>query len=694
MRAPIAILTFAFGCSCLANPPPATNAATVAKAIYEHACTNVPFSINGTVTAVCGASNSIVGVEDESGAAILHLLLNENANPAVRPGDRLNLVGATARERGGCTVAFAKTVAVLGHVAPPEPIESDAADIFSGKRDCRLVRVSGIVRDIFRDDIDADWTVIVLGCGSDNLYLALCAPSNTHPAEELAGTEVSVIGLCGPIVPGRRRLIRRLIRISSTNDIAILRRPVSQPFSAPQLEDPRLLRADMVPTLGRRRVIGRVLATWHGDTALVRTENGETIQITTATERLPTWNACIEAEGIPITDLFRVNLVRAVWRESTTSAHDTPSEPEAVSAANITTDTRGQRAFDATCHGRLLRLRGLVRSLSPEGYGSLMMIEDGLETVAVDIGTIRPYASLPDVGSVINVTGVCIIETDTWSPNSMFPRVNGFRLVVRTPDDIQLIAAPPWWTPKRLLIAIVSLLLVLFAILIWNFSLKALVERRSRELLREQVARLGADMKVDERTRLAVDLHDSVAQNLSGVSMRIDAARKMVRSDPDKAERILNTASGILLSSREELRNCLWDLRSQALEAADMEEAIRLTLKPHIDETDISIHFDAPRAWLSDNTAHTVLCIIRELVINAIRHGRAQSVDISGRTVGHALQVSVHDDGKGFDPTTAPGTSQGHFGLQGIRDRLHSHGGSLAIDSQPGQGTTATILLS
>ena len=103
--------------------------------------------------------------------------------------------------------------------------------------------------------------------------------------------------------------------------------------------------------------------------------------------------------------------------------------------------------------------------------------------------------------------------------------------------------------------------------------------------------------------------------------------------------------------------------------------------------------FGVPRARFTDNTTHNLLRIVRELVANAIRHGRAKTVRIAGEEHDGTIRFSVRDDGCGFDPETAPGPAQGHFGLRGIRERLNALNGTLTVESAPGQGTKATVVL-
>jgi len=235
--------------------------------------------------------------------------------------------------------------------------------------------------------------------------------------------------------------------------------------------------------------------------------------------------------------------------------------------------------------------------------------------------------------------------------------------------------------------------MTLIAFVVWNRILRRLIERRSQQLFREQVAHASSDLKIGERTRLAVELHDSLSQTLTGVSFQIDAAEKARQRDPLRVEKHLSIAKRTLQSCREELRNCLWDLRNNALEETDTATAIRRTVEPHLGEAELVLDMQVSRAKLSDNTFHSILCILRELAVNAVRHGTARHVAIDGRLTAGTLTFSVVDDGCGFDPDNHPGMDEGHFGLQGISERIDTLGGDMSISSVANEGTTVTFSL-
>ena len=271
------------------------------------------------------------------------------------------------------------------------------------------------------------------------------------------------------------------------------------------------------------------------------------------------------------------------------------------------------------------------------------------------------------------------------------PHISGLTLILRGRDDIVVISHPPWLTSTRFLFILSAMAGVLVLFLIWNASLRVLVERRGRELARKQVETAHAKFKAIERMRLATELHDSVVQNLTGAALEIRAAQAALPAASEDSAPHLDIALKTINSSRAELRNCIWDLRNQALEKNDIDEAIRITLQPHIVDAKLHVRFNVPRRKIPDNAFHNILCIIRELVINAVRHGHATMLKVAGTIDGGRLLFSVADDGCGFDPATRPGMEQGHFGLEGVMERVKALDGTADITSAPGKGTRIAI---
>ena len=149
----------------------------------------------------------------------------------------------------------------------------------------------------------------------------------------------------------------------------------------------------------------------------------------------------------------------------------------------------------------------------------------------------------------------------------------------------------------------------------------------------------------------------------------------------------------MLLSSRTELRRCLWDLRGDTLELNDMTEAVSKTVRPVVGSAALQVRFNVPRTRLLDSTAHSILCIVRELAANAVRHGHATQIRIAGEIHDSTLSFSVRDNGGGFDVDNHPGLADGHFGLTGIRERVDRLDGTFTLKSDTA-GTNARVTLS
>jgi signal transduction histidine kinase len=124
---------------------------------------------------------------------------------------------------------------------------------------------------------------------------------------------------------------------------------------------------------------------------------------------------------------------------------------------------------------------------------------------------------------------------------------------------------------------------------------------------------------------------------------------------------------------------------------SDFSEAVRRTIRPSIGGAELAVRFEIRRQRVSDSTAHAVLSIVRELASNAARHGGARHVRVAGEMQSGKIRFSVRDDGRGFDTANRPGPNEGHFGLQGIKERIARLGGSLKIESAPGVGTKVTV---
>ena len=436
--------------------------------------------------------------------------------------------------------------------------------------------------------------------------------------------------------------------------------------------------------MGIRSVVGNVIAVYaEGRRMLVKTAEG---QIVGADLRSPTdigFGESVAAAGFPETDLFIINLTKAICRRvpgERLAAQEPQTLPEQFAMEGV--------LRDICAHGGSVRIRG--RTIGPEDGGHVFDVLHGGHAIRVDFSAVAAEADAISPDNLVEVAGTCVRNT-SGDVSDGFPRTMGFTLVPRTASDLHVVAGAPWWTVGRMLAVVLVLSAALALVAAWNHTLRRLVERRGRQLYKTKLKSAAADMRVEERTRLAVELHDSIAQTLTGVSFQIDAAERTLPHEATETAGYIAAARKTLLSCREELRRCLWDLRSETLAEPDMQDAIEKTIRPHIHGADVAIRFHASRRSIPDVIAHNVLSIVRELCVNAVKHGGAGRIRIAGELKYGVLRFVVRDDGRGFSVNDRPGPAQGHFGLQGIKERTRRLHGTLKLESKTGSGTAATV---
>lgn len=591
------------------------------------------------------------------------------------------------------------TIAVSALAQPPlanaaVPTVMSAQDFLSIGGAGRI-SLEGMVADVFFDDVDKGYVFVVLDCEGSFVY-ATCptdAPEDTlRQMRPLCGRRVCATGVDIPVhkFPYNRAVTRHQLKVSKPSDIVPVDRFADTSFTSPDVDSQRLQLHDLT-RCGRMKTSGVVLARWQGNRIILQKRNGQPILVQFRDGAdLPERSASIDVEGFPETDLYRIDLMRAVWRPS--AATDTPTERPLDLSLEELFQSKGRYILNAMYYGRLITFRAVLKEfITDENGRRQLLLQEGAFDIQVDCSDAQDILEKLEIGSVVSATGICVVESDFWRPTAPFPKNNRLFLVPRSASDIVVLKGPPWWTPLRLAIVIGVLVGALLLFIVWNVSLRVLVERRSREVIRAQEKKLESELRVAERTRLAADLHDSLSQNLTVIGYQVSAAQNTLGDKDPPTGACLATAAKMIRSCRTDLRRCLWDLRNDVLDEPDFATAIRRTVEPVAGEASLQIAFAGRRSLISDSTAHALLNIIRELVANAVRHGHASEIQIAGEVATSGLALTVHDNGCGFDTAKRPGQDTGHFGLDGIAERIERLEGDFTLTSAPGSGTIARI---
>lgn len=681
---------FAIAASLAAFPPadrPATNIAEVVSAMAGGGAFR--YDVQAQAAGVIRSSGNVMYVFVGDGTGKLFLMARDGSRKLqVAAGDFVRVRGEQPKDdsRYRMRPLCASSVERLAHAAPPAPVAATIAEVNGGSLDYAPVRTSGLVRDVAASETSRTWATISLFDSGQLLRVAV--PLVETPVEEFAkliGRRIEVVGFPNPRSGSMRLFAGRSFHCAGLSAIRALDETGADPFAAPEIGTIVNAAASHITSMGLVRAAGRVVCVWDGCQAMVKTKDRDFVRIVFDGRDLPKKGEFVECAGYPLTDAFHITLLRAKWRKS--APLDIP-EDQAVAAS--LGDLIGGGAVSPEYHGRPVTLRGKAGvRLNDDGSVASVAIDDGKDSASV-----KSPGGWPDgleTGCEIAVTGICMMEAKRWEPELVVPKIRDATLVAMSPRDIRILSRPPWWTAARLGMLAASLVAALVAVSIWSASLKYLAERRGRQLLAEKIGRVKADVKTAERARLSVELHDSLAQNLAGVSLELQTAGRYGKGDIALLMRHLSIADTSLKSCLQNLRNTLWDLRSMSLDEPDFGAAVRRTLVPHVGGVELGVDLDVSRRKLTEQEAHDILRAVRELVVNAVRHGRAKAVRIEGSLDGETLRLAVSDDGCGFDVARAPGVADGHFGLQGVRDRLRGLGGTLHIESAAGRGTRAVL---
>jgi signal transduction histidine kinase len=199
-----------------------------------------------------------------------------------------------------------------------------------------------------------------------------------------------------------------------------------------------------------------------------------------------------------------------------------------------------------------------------------------------------------------------------------------------------------------------------------------------------------------ERRRLATELHDHVGQSLAIARLQLASAKRN-SSDPS-CTLLLEEVSHTLLKAAQETRHLIFDLSSPAVKELGLQAAITDWLNERMPTHGITAelvdHTDSAGALpLTDDQAALLFRHTRELLTNVIKHAKADRVKVEVTAADHEIHVAVQDNGVGYESNgvSGNGKDKGHFGLFSIRESMADLGGSLEIDTAPGQGCRAVL---
>lgn len=371
----------------------------------------------------------------------------------------------------------------------------------------------------------------------------------------------------------------------------------------------------------------------------------------------------VEVAGFPAVRGDSGVLESVVWRKIETT--DPPVSPLQFLSASDDGPDLGWDAAASDVDYRLIEVEGRVTELDRSfgGHARIVLIADGR---SVDVVFPEPLSEtelsrLSDRPEV-RVRGVLLTHLTRSNAVGQYFAFDGFTVLPRSEADLKILPDAAWiW--RRLLRCGIWALVILLPVLV--LTVIALVARRRSDLRRREA--VSADRK-----RIAGELHDTIAQHISGAKLWIYAAKTAAGENlPEPAADALGMAANVLEATRVEIRNAIMDLQGDEF----LNDTPKAMLQRFARSADIPgrvrvrTSLNGLPERLPVGEKRDILAIVQEATSNAVRHGEAKNVMFVSRGDGESFVLAVLNDGRPFAADEAPGPDQGHFGLTNMRER-------------------------
>lgn len=635
----------------------------------SEALQNRPVSLRGVVTSSLGHVYRGFTLQDETRGIYVDMhALSNGAVPT--DGDYCEVRGHTG-PGDFSPVVLADAVQILGAGQMPVPLRPTWNQLMNGSIDSQWIELRATATAVRSN-------VMTLLLPEGRLTAAMDRYSERE-LETFVGAQIRLQAALFAEWDAKTREVKSGRVLLRNATVEVETQPLIDPFLLPAKSVRELLMFDVqAAVLQQVRIDGMVLHASPEDLWVM--DGGCAIRVIPKEMGGLRVGDTIEAVGYPVLEGRLPTLHDALIRR--TGSRPLP-RPLSLSDADLL-----RAGLDATLvkmEGRLLgfhRQRKLLTLELQTGFRSFQAL---LDSEVAPLGSLR-------IGSVLSLTGVYApLGEDRWRA------ANGdtFELLLNTPDDLSVISTPPWWTLSRMLTLIEVLFLILALSMIWIHLLRRQVEVRTRQLHEEIRDRERAQREralEAERARIARDLHDDLGSDLTEISVLASSGqhpRNETPPTPDLFHSISQKARNLVMA----LDIIVWAVDPAANTLQSLADYLSSYAEDYLSASGIKCRFTIPMSFpaviLDGRVRHNLFMAVKEALHNIVQHSGAKGVELEIALQQNWLQITISDDGRGFDIEKFAG---GH-GLKNLRARLEAVRGSCRVESRPAQGTIVKIRL-
>lgn len=574
---------------------------------------------------------------------------------------------------------------ILDQGSFPQPIPLSSDPFSQIPQHCQWVEVPGLVRTVYSEGA---FSVIEIQTLPGRIRLHTSGAD--YPLDKLThlvAAKISVQGVFSVEPNFKMQSAGMNLLVPSLDFVRIERVSAADPFSLPVRPVENLLRFNLNEGGGRIRLQGTVTLQVPRIGFFIQDQlDGIWIQSRQAENLLP--GERVDVVGFPGVGEGYAILEDAVFRHLDRGP---PPKPDRLAASQVIAGGH---------HSELVSVEAVLIEHLPGVDEHLLVMQSGDVTVhaLLPAGLARRAWTDLQPDNRYLATGVALLRAKEVSLFRAKEQRNvkadlplTFKLRLRDSADLVLLQAGPWLTLERIIWLLAMSLTLLLTVFSWVLLLRRQI-RKQTSVIRQQ---LDEQAILDERARIARELHDSLGQDMAGVSIQLDTtAARLDRGQPGDAFASLNLAREMMRHAQAEARRSVWNLRACELENHDLPSAMCSTLVPAASaglKPAIQVQVVGEPERLSGLWENHLLRIAQEAVTNAGHHGQAEKILVELIYDENLVILQVTDNGIGFDSEHSTALASGHFGLLGIRERTEKMNGRLSVKSSPGKGTCVRV---
>jgi diguanylate cyclase (GGDEF)-like protein len=458
-----------------ATPAPLTTVRAIQALSNAEANQGLPVAFEATVTYFNNALTTLFVQDDGAG-----IYVAPKTDAKLVPGDRVLIRGKT--QGSFRPVVSSDSISLLHHGAQPTPLPATFSELIRGQDDCMLVTVRGIVRSTDKNPNSAADSVFLQVLTEGGYIRAIADRFTAAELEVLLDAEVEVTGVAGGQFDGKMQMNGVQLSVSSPSNWRILKRAGASPWSLPLTPMDQIISGyDVTDRTQRVRVHGTITYYQPGSSVVLQ-DGSKSLWITTQTIDPLRVGDVADASGLPESNNWFLALAHGEIQDSHVYA---PVAPFATTREEL---ARGRQIFDlVSVEGQVM---SAARGASQDEYD---LTADGQLFSAVyrhsSVGALPPMKQIP-IGSKVRVTGICIAE-DSNPFVSQVP----FDILMRSFDDISVVAQPSLLNIRNLMLLVGLLLAVVFAVVArgwaierrvrWQTATLACIEQRRSRILED-----------------------------------------------------------------------------------------------------------------------------------------------------------------------------------------------------------------